>query len=713
MKRDHWNRAGAGLLPVLVVWMLLGAGGAAAGEVRGAAGWALRSAPADPGGPSRLVPSRRRGVPVEALAPNAVSRFLVHTPGDPGALRRRLVARGVRVEAYLSRGVFLVTATGDEIRRLWDGGEGLEVDWIEPYHPFLRLSPEVRDLAADFGEVGVVLHLFHGSDRERVAAQLRTLGVEAAFAAGPTFLRAGFRTPVEHLVAIRGDLARMDEVFWVELRGEVRLFNADAVPIVQSGSVDQGRVLAERGLDGTGQVIAVLDTGLELDSCYFRDEAGWPPVNLAGEVMVNSSLRKVIAYDFLDPTEDPADPLAYDTLGHGTHVAGNAGGAAVGDGSGAAAENGMAPGVRFVVQDGGYGVDDCADLPALGCPLLDLTPFLAQAYQQGARIHTNSWGDNENASIQNTYSATSEDVDAFVWAHPDLVVVFAAGNAGPAPGTVASPSTAKNAISVGGTWNGEGLNVVYALSGRGPTSDGRIKPDVMAPANTTSAGGDGNVETGDCMQDRGVGTSFSAPLVAGAAALVRQYFVEGFHACGAPCPAQGFEPSAALVKAVIINSAERMTLGGALPGEDQGWGRVALSQALAFPDSGFQLHVVDGTVAFETSSDPPFGLELTLGESRTPFKVTLVWTDPPSTPAAAVNLVNDLDLSVSCGTRTYRGNVFSAGKSVPGGRPDRVNNVEQVYLPTPRAGRCRVEVAPGTIVDGPQRFALVIRGDVS
>src|SRR5688572_33351180 len=85
-----------------------------------------------------------------------------------------------------------------------------------------------------------------------------------------------------------------------------------------------------------------------------------------------------------------------------------------------------------------------------------------------------------------------------------------------------------------------------------------------------------------------------------------------------------------------------------------------------------------------------------VNSSAEPLKVTLAWTDFPSTPAASINLVNDLDLEVSGPTGTlWRGNVFSGGLSATGGTADRRNTLEQVLLNSPaKIGRasCRERV---------------------
>ena len=94
-----------------------------------------------------------------------------------------------------------------------------------------------------------------------------------------------------------------------------------------------------------------------------------------------------------------------------------------------------------------------------------------------------------------------------------------------------------------------------------------------------------------------------------------------------------------------------------------------------------------------------------------PFKVSLVWSDYPSTEAASVNLVNNLNLKVTApGGTVYWGNNFAGGWTVPGGSAEAVNNVENVYVQSAAAGTWTVEVIGGNVPQGPQPYALVVDG---
>src|SRR5206468_5426806 len=105
--------------------------------------------------------------------------------------------------------------------------------------------------------------------------------------------------------------------------------------------------------------------------------------------------------DFWYAADNPAVPADYDDFGHGTHCAGSIAGDNDATPIAHDTADGMAPAAKLVIQDGGFMTDNCADLPALGCPVVSLLPFFDQAYAQGARFHSNSWGDRENFNPQN------------------------------------------------------------------------------------------------------------------------------------------------------------------------------------------------------------------------------------------------------------------------------------------------------------------------
>ncbi|MCU1347535.1 MAG: hypothetical protein JWO56_565 [Acidobacteria bacterium] len=516
---------------------------------------------------------------------------------------------------------------------------------------------------------------------------------------------------------------------------------------LQSGSTGGGTPLHDRGIHGEGQVIAVLDTGLDYDNCYFAEADGSrPPVNTGtpggglASGNVNPGRRKVIAYDFLyscdqfpgaPGCDDPNNPAAYDNQGHGTHAAA----AAAGDRGTLIAHDyadSIAPAAKLIVQDAGYiGGDDCSQRPGIGCPV-NMTPILDQAYRQGARIHSNSWGDRQGVPVPAppptaNYSQSSRDIDAFVFTHPDLLVVFNTGNANvaarPPASTLSAPGSAKNTLQVGGTRApGREDDIIASFTLDGPARDGRIKPDVAGPAIVLAGDTDGNASSKNCTISLQSGTSWSSPTVAGAAALVRQYYTDGFYPTGTATPANGFTPSAALLKATIVAAARplatRDTADGPIaalpvPSPEQGFGFPVLHDVLTFPADRAKLRIVDvpltsGLVENEvvtTRIAANAGLRL---------KAVLVWTDPAGVVRGANDptpeLVNDLDLRIV----DPSGNVVFGNESLHPGQPDRINNVELASVAAPVTGTYEIRVSANRIAQGPrQGYALVISGDIA
>lgn len=502
---------------------------------------------------------------------------------------------------------------------------------------------------------------------------------------------------------------------------------------MQSGSPIGPTPVHDHGIHGEGQLIAVLDSGLEVNSCYFAEPDGsMPPFNTgtpSGGLEwknIDLSRRKVVAYDFLYscdqyPGRSGCDRIgaagSLDNHGHGTHAAG----AIAGD-SGTPIKHdyadGIAPGAKLVIQDAGLTTGDaCTQYPGIGCPAV-LTPIFEQAYKQGVRIHSNSWGDRQGVPYPATpptanYSATSREVDAFVWSHPDSLMVFntgnSSGNGTPAASSLSAPGSAKNTLQVGGTrYYGTGDDDILAsFSLYGPSRDGRIKPDVVGPAIVRSGDMDFDNNGTFCVAHQMDGTSWAAPTVAGAAALVRQYYTDGFYPTGVAAQANRIIPSAALLKATIISAARPVLWrpqgtdfvpAKPVPSNEQGWGFPVLDDALYFPGDKAHLRVVDVPLASGLAQGESANVRVQV-KAGTPLKAVLVWTDPPGTVRGATDatpqLVNDLDLRVN-GV----------------GRDDHLNNVEVVSVATPAAGAYDITVSASRLGFGSrQSYALVITGD--
>jgi len=149
---------------------------------------------------------------------------------------------------------------------------------------------------------------------------------------------------------------------------------------------------------------------------------------------------------------------------------------------------------------------------------------LLQANSGGARIHSNS---TETTTL-GEYTTIDQDADRFLFDHEEMAIFFAAGNSGPGLTTTGSPPTRKQGISVGAVAHGSSTTL-DGFSSRGPTADGRIKPDLVAEGQAIGGPGFSTHVSEICLTKRLSGTSMSCPTAAGASALLREYFADGFY----------------------------------------------------------------------------------------------------------------------------------------------------------------------------------------
>ncbi len=717
--------------PLLRCALLLGllAPGSATGQPAVERRWiSLNSVAIDTAAPA-AVPE---GLSVQPRAGDETEVVLVKFPGPVTAAQfQALQAAALRVYTYLPHDTFLVRLpVGRAAEASFRSAVGASFTW--PYHPLYKISrwvaavqprEEAEEGAATSARRSIMVQVYPDADLKQVVREIRDLGIESVPGSreNPFFSRIRLLLTDGEIARFREDLARLSDVFWIDLEPRRDLLNDTTIWVGQSGlSAGQTTPIFAHGIFGEGQTVGIIDTGIDPDMCFFRDTTlGLPPTNVCnGGTVANQSQRKVVAVNFLWSTDCSGgiSNTEWDNHGHGSHVAGTVAGDNFANPLIHDTADGMAPGAKLVIQDGGFQTDNCADLPGLGCPVVDLNPLFQQAYDQGARLHTNSWGDKENAAIQNDYSAGSQDVDEFMWNHKDFLLFFAAGNSGPGTAEVSSPSTAKSAVSVGATQRGTNSNSLSGFSSCGPTDDGRIKPEVTVPGSSiVSASSDNNVVSNNCSTTGMSGTSMATPGAAGLTALIRQYYMDGWYPTGAANAANGFTPSAALLRATLVNSAQNMTGSGTtvIPANCQGWGRVLLDNALHFASDTRKLFVRDDASFANGSTNQSLNYTLTVISNTQPFKVTLAWTDFPSTPAANPHINNDIDLIVTGPGGTFLGNVFSGGASATGGSADRRNTLEQVLLAAPTPGAYTVTVRSFNVPNGPQPFALVATGDIS
>ncbi|MDQ3379554.1 MAG: S8 family serine peptidase [Actinomycetota bacterium] len=556
------------------------------------------------------------------------------------------------------------------------------------------------------------IRLHREEDRPVIEAWLQADNVDIAGAGGRKI-----RFYALEEASILDEIAALPEVALVEPYVEPELFN-DAARVLIGVDAVAGNP-GSLGLEGEGQLVAVADTGLD---------DGHP--DFAGRIDGLVALGR--------PPSDTTDPN-----GHGTHVAGSI----LGDGTASGGTvRGVAPKARLFFQSL---LDPQGRLRGLP---MNLGELFEPAYMAGARIHNNSWG----AAVESAYTLNSEEVDEFAATHRDMLIVIAAGNEGQAANrfhsaqgfpdwlSIGAPATSKNALTVGasrssrtsggysaltwgaawpsefpdppvatGTVSGDPESLA-GFSSRGPCDDRRIKPDVVAPgtdiASTKSSLAPLSSFWGPYPGAGGRyaymgGTSMATPLVAGCAALVREYYVKN----------RQHQPSAALLKATLINGARWLTGAdsianqNAAPNYDQGFGAVHMPSTLPNEaDPGLRLEFVDSW------QDPQRQFNLSGQRFRYTVSVTggsrlslcLAYTDLP-----ARGLQNDLNLVV----QDPSGAKHVGNERLPERltQLDRGNNVEVVRIDNPAAGDYLIQVSAFNLLRKGQDFALVVVGELA
>ena len=584
----------------------------------------------------------------------------------------------------------------------------------------------------------VTVEFFTPREARKGRAEIRNLGLRITSAeveAGvlvvelPEGTAASQRRLIEAISQIHG-------VRMVRRKALNRISNDIAVgPMRASGSALGGAT----NIDGAGEIVAICDTGFDIGTTTpaHPDFAG----------RVKSIKSYPITSDFAEYIRNPGgdDGAADLDSGHGTHVTGSV----LGDGTASAALAGQAPirGIahkaRLVFQAVEQALDwrNPAHLQRYGRFLLagipaDISTLFHDAYLKGARIHSNSWGGGEPGA----YDSQSRQLDQYVWDHPTMCILVAAGNDGSDSdgngeinlGSVTSPGTAKNCITVGasenlrhafdnelyGTWwpndypsapyksapMADDPDQVVAFSSRGPTTDGRAKPEVVAPGTwilstkstmlSTTANGWRRFPQSSKYFFMG-GTSMATPLTAGAVAAIRQHLRRDLRV---------LSPSAALLKAVVIAGALRLpntAPAGTVVDNHQGFGRVDLA-AVVKPRAGTTLWVRQNT---NVATGQSRRRTVTVKTAGAPLRIVLAYSDFPG-----ANLVNNLNLVVTAPDGTTRvGNQREGGPLTF----DTANNVEVVQVASAAAGTWTIDVIGSNVPQGPQRFALAALGKLA
>lgn len=285
-------------------------------------------------------------------------------------------------------------------------------------------------------------------------------------------------------------------------------------------------------LDGSGVIIAVADTGIDMDHSCFRnstEEVGVP----------GPSHRKII---LLNDTVDDWDNQGHQQFRHGTHIAGILACDAV-DG---------AEGVRSLSNGSKLLVQDVVDSTGWVVPE-NVDSLLSEASANGAVINSWSWGDN---SIN--YTNRSHTIDEWTVENPWSLIFVAPGNNG---GMMLEPSNAYNVVSVAAS-DSEENGSMWPSSSHGPDVNDRRGTLISAPGmGVVSAKADGDKSSLNNGTYAMTGTSMATPMAASFTALLQQKVEQEY----------GYTPSAPLLRAMLASSAEGII--GDSPDPIQGYGR--------------------------------------------------------------------------------------------------------------------------------------------
>ena len=412
-------------------------------------------------------------------------------------------------------------------------------------------------------------------------------------------------------------------------------------------------------LDGNGEVVAVIDTGIStgVASTFHKD--------LLPALYGMTVEPSITASATLTPEDTDEEGS------HGTHVAG----CVVAQGVMNAKVRGAAPGAALYFQRMLY-----KNKLMLNS---DISQHFERSRAVGASIINCSWGHSNGApTVYNTYSLY---LDKFVWANPEILICVAVGNDGcdvdgdnvvDAASVYSSEAYAKNALIVGAqensrsevaaknadfvnnTFKGATLTAdkvaapadgknpgMFAVSSRGPLKDGRIAPMLVAPGtaiySTERKGGVVALH----------GTSMAAPLVSGSAAVLRQYLREAL---------QIEKPTMAAVRAGLIVASETLYPGqfgtGAMleipntsPNNVEGWGALRLGEVLNGGKNGLETFGVRDRLSLTTAgATTSFTIENV--QANTTLAVALSWVDYPIAKQAALTNDYDLELVSPAGT---------------------------------------------------------------
>ncbi|QDK38216.1 S8 family serine peptidase [Bdellovibrio sp. NC01] len=669
------------------------------------------------------------------------TEFILQFKRPLNVLQKRSLNKSFQVFGYIPDDAFVVRATALQLREFQSTHSN--VSGFVKYDWKFKVESELLSLSVfnkDEAQI-LIIRIFNASEAQNIFAKIKAIDPQALIELEDSATLSGSLTSQGNKAnnfanAFHGkqfaiytrkhfipQIAMLTGVEHISTPPKIELYDfqtsdADAPPTLtgyESGTklMNFDAAYAE-AFTGRGQILAMADTGVDSGDVQTLT----PDLH---DAVIEGQAFGLRSTSWADP------------MGHGTHVAGLMVG-------------------RGILSDRavhGGAIEASLIAGSMWSPLVKnmtvpskLSTLFDAAFKSGARVHSNSWGSNKDPGA---YDASAVQVDEWTYNNPDMLVVFAAGNNGADMNkdgridemSLGSPGTAKNCLTVGASKNwvangglqsqigklNEGRTLWAAeplasskmsdnerglapFSSRGPTKDGRLKPDVVAPGTNilgVKSHQDGASSLwGYFSKDYtwSGGTSMAAPLTAGAAGVTRQMLIEKWGIAN---------PSAALVKAMLLHSAEDLFPGqfGAVgaekgqeilvtrPNVDEGYGRVNMQNMVALGSHDTETHVIDARDGVAQDQAVTYTITVT---KESGLYANLVWTDAPGSPNAAAALVNDLDLELMYPD----GHIWKS--------EDHVNNVESLELSGLTPGIYQLTIRGYRVPEGPrntQAFALI------
>lgn len=381
-------------------------------------------------------PTLPPGLAISGYAPGQRGYYIVQFLGPIEQTWKDVVAaEGADLLEYIPDFAFKVRMNPGQAQRVEQLGG---VAWVGLFHPAYKLDPTMNRAGARLYRVRVE----RGADVGQTMAAVARLGLATLRAADTELL-------------ITADSAQLDtvanvlDVAWIEPLTLRQKHNETGAGVIMGANIANAS-----GYDGSTQIAAVADTGLG-DGTAAGAHADIPASRIVAIYNWPGSAGGCFS-SILDDGSVDVDS------GHGSHVAGSV----LSDGGAGGLGKGVAPAARLVFQSTEnwanisgickalYGYTDGYYLTGLPS---DIRTLFQQAYNAGARIHSNSWG----SDVKGDYTLDSANTDSFVWTNKDMIITFSAGNDGIDANndgivdndSMGSPATAKNVLSVGASEN--------------------------------------------------------------------------------------------------------------------------------------------------------------------------------------------------------------------------------------------------------------------